>query len=205
VTHGPRDSKTVALTLDDGPNPPYTERFLELLDREKIPATFFVLGRRVEWHPSLLKRIADAGHELGNHGYSHHSLSALPPWRVSEEIRRTDALIRASGYTAAIPFRAPFGERFGVHAWVLLLQGRKNLLYDVGPHPPDYFRADPQSMADSAERRARGGSIILFHDGEGMRTESLEAVARLIPRLKAAGFTFVKLSHWGLGQTGSPP
>jgi peptidoglycan/xylan/chitin deacetylase (PgdA/CDA1 family) len=198
--HGPRGSKQIALTLDDGPNPPYTEMFLRLLEAEKIPATFFMLGRNIEMHRLSALRVVAAGHEVGNHSFSHSAMAWARPVRTVDEITKTDALIRGLGYEAAIPFRAPFGERFGLHAWILLWMRRPNTLYDVAPVPPDYFRNDPQAMADSAVARAQNGSIVLFHDGEGIRVESLEATARVVRRLKANGFTFVRLSELLAGQ-----
>ncbi len=195
VYRGPRSAKRIALTLDDGPNPPYTSLFLRLLAQEKIPATFFVLGRNIELHRKAALEIVSQGHEIGNHSYSHQPLAWKSPHLIAREISRTDALIRSLGYQGKIPFRAPFGEWFGMHNLTLFWLGRENVLYDVPPEPPDYFRSNPQAMADSAQQRVKPGSIVLFHDGEGIRVESLEATARLIPALKRQGYTFVRVSE----------
>lgn len=193
-THGPRDTKRIALTLDDGPNPPYTEKFLQLFDRERVPATFFFIGRNIEIHRASALTVARSGQEIGNHSYSHRPLAWNSPLEIAEEFDRTDSLIRGLGYLGPIARRAPFGQNWGWLPWVFLLQGRKQWLYDVGPEPADYHRADPGAIAASSVRRARAGSVLLLHDGEGIRIESLEAAARLIPALKAQGYTFVPLS-----------
>lgn len=195
----------MALTLDDGPNPPYTEMFLRILAQENIPATFFMLGRNIEMYRLSALRVAAGGHEIGNHSFSHTALAFSSPRRTLWEIERTDALIRGLGYEGNVPFRSPYGERFGLHAWILLWLDRGNFLYDVPPIPPDYFRSDPQAMADSAVARAKNGSIFLFHDGEGIRVESLEATAQSVRRLKAAGYEFVRLTELGHGGKAHPP
>ncbi len=194
-THGDRGKNHIALTLDDGPNPPYTERFLQLLEKEKVPATFFFIGRNIEIHRATALKVLEAGHEIGNHSYTHKRL-AWEAWReIENEVSTTDKLIRSLGYTGPIAFRAPFGQRFGLLAFWLLFNGRANTLYDVAPQPPDYFRSSPVAISESSIERTRNGSILLLHDGEGIRIESLEAAARILPALKSKGFRFVRLSE----------
>ena len=194
TTHGPRTLKRIALTLDDGPHPTYTDLFLRYIAQEKIPATFFISGNGALTYPALLRKLAISGHEIGNHSLTHKPLAWSAPWEIAREIQATDQLIRASGYTGPIAFRAPFGQRFGILSWVLAFQARSNTLYDVKPSAPDYFRSDPQAMADAMYANVRAGSILLLHDGGGERVEALEALARLVPRLKQEGFEFVTLS-----------
>jgi peptidoglycan/xylan/chitin deacetylase (PgdA/CDA1 family) len=189
------DDKRVALTLDDGPNPPYTEKFLQLLKHENIKATFFFIGRNIQMHRASALSVTNAGHEIGNHSFMHERLSWLGFGRTASEIHETDQQIRSLGYKGPIPFRAPFGERWGLHTWVLWYLGRKNILYDVAPVPPDYFRSEPQAIAESTLARTRPGSILLFHDGEGIRVEALEAAALVIKQLKSQGYRFVTISE----------
>ncbi len=193
-SHGPRGEKRIALTLDDGPNPPYTEKFLQLLQREQVPATFFFIGRNIEIHRATALAVARSGHAIGNHSYSHLSLALVTPWRIAEEFHRTDDLIRGLGYAGPIAIRAPFGQNWGGLPWFFVVGGRRQWLYDVAPEPADYLRADPAVIAASTVRRTQSGSVLLFHDGEGIRIESLEAAARAIGELKAAGFAFVPLA-----------
>jgi peptidoglycan-N-acetylglucosamine deacetylase len=187
--------RKLALTLDDGPNPPYTEKFLQLLEHHQIPATFFFIGRNIEFHRASAQKVVDSGMEVGNHSYSHTRLQWKMPSQLAFEIEHTHSLIRSLGYQGPIPFRAPYGQWGGFLGLWLFFRSLPNILYDVPPTPADYFRADPAAIAESSSLRARGGSILLLHDGEGIRIESLEAADRLIRTLKAKGFQWVRLSE----------
>lgn len=165
-----------------------------LLEREKIKATFFFLGRNIEMHFATAKKVAAAGHEVANHSYSHTALAWAWPWKSAMELRRTDTQLASLGVQTPL-FRSPFGSSWGILEWVLLLQGKSNVLYDVPPIPPDYLRGDPRAIAHSMVQRTRGGSVLLLHDGEGIRVESLEAAAHIIPLLKQKGFEFVTVSE----------
>ena len=133
--------------------------------------------------------------EIGNHSYSHRHLSRLSPSTIKLEIEKTDSLIRSLEYQGPIPFRAPFGERFGLHAWILGFLHRKNWLYDIAPVPADYFRGDPEEIARNALKHVQNGSILLLHDGEGIRSEALEAAAILIPELLRRGYALVPVTE----------
>ena len=190
----------VAVTLDDGPSPTYTDLFLKLLAHYKIRATFFFNGTAIEHFPAIAARVVAAGHEIGNHTWSHTALRWKTPRFATEEILRTDRAIRAVGYGDTIPFRAPFGQILGGHLLALWKMGRRNILYDVEPRPADYFRENPSAIARSALERVQPGSILLLHDGQGIRSESLEAAAIIFPALKKRGFCFATV-----GELFSPP
>ena len=120
------DEKIVALTFDDGPNPPYTDRLLDVLAKHNVKATFFMIGNRIEKHPETVQRVIAEGHQIGNHSYSHPLLGFLPPSTVEREIERTDALIRELGVSEDIAFRSPFLARYFPIAWVLSKQKRSS-------------------------------------------------------------------------------
>jgi peptidoglycan/xylan/chitin deacetylase (PgdA/CDA1 family) len=191
VRHAETTEKRLALTFDDGPNPPYTERMLEVLARHRVRATFFMIGRNIEMHRASALRVLEEGHEIGNHTYWHRHARFAWPSELREEIARTDLLIRELGYTDEIPFRAPFGEHWGSPA----LLARPNILYDVPPEPADYHHGDPLKIAANAIDRARPGSVLLFHDGEGIRAESVIAVEETVRELVARGYRFVSLAE----------
>jgi peptidoglycan/xylan/chitin deacetylase (PgdA/CDA1 family) len=109
----------VAITFDDGPTPGFTDEVLEILGRTGTPATFFVVGSSVEENPDQAAALVAAGHELGNHSYSHRTLVLKGPSSVRSEVVRTDSLIRAAGYTGEIHFRPPYGKKLFVLPWVL--------------------------------------------------------------------------------------
>ncbi|MBY0371868.1 polysaccharide deacetylase family protein [bacterium] len=189
------DSPCIALTLDDGPNPPYTEKFLALLDRHRVRATFFLVGQRIPLYPATVERVIRAGHELGNHSWHHEHLAMARFSKIAAEVQDTDAAIRNLGYTGPIPFRAPFGTPWGFHTLWLWWNARQNVLYDIEPIPPDYHRRSPTEIAASALQRVRPGSIVLLHDGPGIRSESLEAAALLLPALREKGFCFTTVGE----------
>lgn len=187
--------KVVALSFDDGPNPPYTERVLEILRHHSARATFFLLGRNIQMHRSAAEKIVEAGHEIGNHSHWHHHLRFSSIEKIQREIDETDELIRGLGYQNAIPFRAPFGESFPALTWALWWLKRDNYLYDVWPDPPDYQRADPQTIASRMLRRVRPGSVILMHDGEGIRTEAVVALEQVMQDLEKRGYRFTTVGE----------
>lgn len=187
--------KVVALSFDDGPNPPYTERVLEVLKRYQARATFFLLGRNIDMHRASAERILEAGHELGNHSYWHRHLRWESPSRIETEIADTDRLIRSLNYQGPIPFRAPFGETFPGPWWASWCLHRPLYLFDVSPDPADYLRADPQNIARHMLDVTRPGSVLLFHDGEGIRTESVIALEDVLRGLRERGYRFVPVSE----------
>lgn len=120
-------------------------------------------------------------------------------WRslasIESEITKTDSLIRSLGYQGPVFFRAPYGATSGALGWWLFLQGRQNIGYTFSPSPPDYLRGNPRGIAAHTKQESKPGTILLLHDGEGLRVESLEALNEIIPALQARGFTFVRLSE----------
>ncbi len=185
----------VALSFDDGPQPVYTEQILEELARADARASFFMVGRQVQAHPEIARTVLEAGHELGNHSWSHRRLLLIPPSTVRDEIERTDAALRVVGAQGPLLFRAPFGKKLVVLPWVLSRQERTHVLFDIIPDPPDYLRPDPQLIADDVLRRTQPGSIIVLHDGGGLRDETVVATRLILQGLAARGFRFVTVSE----------
>ena len=105
------DSKQVALTFDDGPDPKVTMQILETLEKYDAKATFFMLGSRVEYYPEIAKNVTEAGHELGNHTWNHPNLTKANVEKVREEINRTSSIIESVTGQKATAFRPPYGVR----------------------------------------------------------------------------------------------
>ena len=103
--------KVVALTFDDGPTRGFTQRILEILEDEEITATFFLVGNAMEKNLEETRLIAAAGHEIGNHSFSHDRMLFKSLSFISSELERTDALIRQTGYQGPIHFRPPYGKK----------------------------------------------------------------------------------------------
>ena len=125
------NQRIVALTFDDGPSPPYTDRLLDVLAKHDVKATFFLIGNRIEKHPETVRRVIAEGHQVGNHSYSHPLLGFLPPSYVQRQIERTDELLRQVGVKGYIVFRAPVLTRFLPVAWVLAKGDRTHISCDV--------------------------------------------------------------------------
>jgi len=178
----------VALTLDDGPSPEWTERMLGLLDRHQVRATFSLIGRQALAHPGLVTDVVGAGHTIANHTYSHPDLAGLPRSSVEREITRAgDAIERACGRRPTL-FRAPGGSWSATVLAQCARDGLRPLDWSVDPR--DWSRPGARRIAEVILRQTRPGSIILEHDGGGDRLETYQALSVAIPRLLAAGYTF---------------
>jgi peptidoglycan/xylan/chitin deacetylase (PgdA/CDA1 family) len=114
VTRVETADSVVALTFDDGPVSRYTDSVLAVLADSNVRATFFVVGLGLAGNPEIGRRIVTAGHELGNHSYSHQRMLLKSPGFIRDEIDRTDSLIRVTGQTTAVRFRPPYGKRLVV-------------------------------------------------------------------------------------------
>ncbi len=185
--------KVVALTYDDGPNPPITEQLIALLDRLQVKATFFVLGKNVEQAPETVQTLVAQGHELGNHSYSHRRLTWQRPQVVQTEIEKTDLLLRQFGVKQDIHFRAPFGFKLLILPWVLKQMGKQSILWSVDPK--DYATSDAKAISDHVVQHVAPGSIILLHDGGSDRTATVMATETIVKTLQAQGYTFKTVSE----------
>ncbi len=187
---GTTDRRVVALTFDDGPSAENTPSVLHTLRHKDAPATFFVLGERVEKMPALTARIAAEGHELANHTWSHASLSSLFKSQLQDEVCRTAAAIESASGQRPTRFRPPFG-RFPDSALPILGGlGQDVVLWTVDGN--DWEHEDPEALAQSVVRAARPGSIILLHDREALTARALPSI---IGGLRARGFEIVPLDE----------
>lgn len=189
------DRAVVALTFDDGPTTDYTQPVLDILTAHDIRATFFLTGRETAENPQLAKAIADEGHEIGNHSWSHNRMIFVSPGTVREEIENTDAAIRATGYQGELHFRPPYGKKLVILPWYLAQNERTTIMWDVEPEADPVAAADPQAMADHVIANATNGSIIIMHVMYESRGTSRQALPALIAGLKARGFEFVTVSE----------
>jgi peptidoglycan/xylan/chitin deacetylase (PgdA/CDA1 family) len=197
LTHLPGVDDAVSLTFDDGPNPRATPLILDALKRERVRATFFVLGRHAERWPELVRRMADEGHQLGNHGYWHRKLHRRSPGYVRDDLTRgTETICRASGLSGLRHFRAPHGFR---NPWVTPIArslGQRTVGWSLGVW--DSARPGAAQIARRALDGLRGGSILLLHDGdgydaEGDRLQTAEALPLIVDGLRARGVRFATL------------
>ena len=187
--------KVVALTFDDGPTRAFTQRILEILEDEEITATFFLVGSALEKNPEEARLIAQAGHEIGNHSFSHQRMVFKSPSFIANELERTDQLIRQSGYTGPIHFRPPYGKKLFNLPRYLDSRGIVSFTWDVAPesYGADMNEADP--VVDRVLEQVQPGSIVLMHVMFKSRESSMAATPRIIRGLKERGYRFVTVSE----------
>ena len=193
---GPRSRPALALTFDDGPSES-TPEILGILDRHRVPATFFQCGANVERLPAVAGEVRAAGHEIGNHSHTHPILCFRSAAFIEEELRRAqEAIGRHTGATPAW-FRAPFGVRwFGLGAAQEKL-GLTGVMWSA-------IGYDWNSKADAVVERmsdnAGNGAILCLHDGRELRVKpdagaTVESVRRLVPMLLDRGYRFETVSR----------
>lgn len=192
----PAGRSAVSITFDDGPNPDATPRVLDVLREEGVHATFFVLGRHAERWPELVRRMADEGHQIGNHGYWHRKLHRRSPAYVRDDLTRGSAAIQhASGMKPRV-FRAPHGFR---NPWVTPIAaslGQRTIGWTLGVW--DSARPGAGEITRRALAGMHAGSILLLHDGDGYdpagdRRQTAEALPMIIRGLRERGLTFTTL------------
>ncbi|MFG6192347.1 polysaccharide deacetylase family protein [Nonomuraea sp. JJY05] len=181
-----RRVKCVALTFDDGPGP-YTDTLLAYLAAYHAHATFFVVGGNVVTYPGVLRRTVAAGHEIGNHTWSHPDLTRLSPARVRSQLGRTDQAIRAVAGVVPGLVRPPYGA---LNATVRRQTGRPMVLWSVDTL--DWRFRSSATVARRALRSVRPGSVILFHD---IHPTTVRAIPRVLRRLTERGYRFVTVSQ----------
>lgn len=185
--------KAIALTFDDGPNEPYTSQILDILNSYGVKATFFAVGKNVEYYPEVAQRIVAEGHVLGNHTYTHKALTEFDPPDYSELDKTQKAIYEVTGVKPHL-FRPPYGRKT---PWELEYVKKKGMLTITWsdsakdpPQPPSYI------IEKRVLQRVRPGTIILLHDGNGTkhgadRSQTVAALPNIIESLQARGFTFV--------------
>lgn len=195
VHHVQTDQKVVALTFDDGPIPEPTDTILEILKRKEVKATFFVTGSELEQNPEAGKKLVEAGHELGNHTYSHQHMVFKTPAFIQEEIEKTDKLIREAGYQGTIYFRPPYGKKLILLPFYLNQHNRCTIMWDIEPESQAEIGASAKNIVTYTTENVQPGSIILLHIMYKSRSESLKAVEGLIDSLQAQGYTFKTIAE----------
>jgi peptidoglycan/xylan/chitin deacetylase (PgdA/CDA1 family) len=177
--------KVVALTFDDGPKPGVTEALLDVLVRNQVPATFFVVGRQAMLYPDLTRQIAAAGMEIANHSYTHPNLTTLPAAALAREILRTQAVVETLTGKTPRYLRPPGGDWNGDVAKIVRQWGLTPCFWTVDAYSAEVVGA--QQVADAVLTQVRPGSIVLMHNG---KMSTIQALPTIIRTLRAHGYTF---------------
>jgi peptidoglycan/xylan/chitin deacetylase (PgdA/CDA1 family) len=190
------DEPRIALTFDDGPHSISTPLILDLLSQYKVSATFFLVGKCLKKHHRIAHQMVDAGHEIGNHTFSHSLLYLSTNKRIRDEICRTDKLLRNIDGAEPKFFRPPAGFFTKRVLDVVEQLGYKTVVGDVYPRDPHL--PGKEKIVERVLQRTAAGSIIILHDGGSTkrvdRSQTLEALSEIIPSLKKKGFEFLTLS-----------
>jgi peptidoglycan-N-acetylglucosamine deacetylase len=190
IVHGNLASKEITLTFDDGPHDEYTLKLLDILKRERVPATFFVIGMLAERKPDLIRAIAAGGHTIGNHTYHHVSLPKIPLRFVDDEILACGEVVRSITGQDPIFFRPPGGQYTPNIAKAAANFGYTTVLWTADPG--DYANPGSEVILRRTLDTTSNGGIILLHDGAA---QTITILPTLIRSLKAKGYKFVPLAR----------
>lgn len=186
LLHGDLKKKQIALTFDDGPHPLYTPQLLDILAREKVKATFFVIGEMADKYPDLVQAEFDAGHSIGNHTYHHVNLTKILEPDIATEIKACGEAVQRITQQSPHLFRPPGGDYdTGVAATSEALGYTIVLWTD---DPGDYASPGEQLILQRTLKKAGNGGIILIHDGV---QQTINILPQLITTLKKQGYQFV--------------
>jgi peptidoglycan-N-acetylglucosamine deacetylase len=181
-------SKSIALTIDDGPDPVYTPQILRLLHRYQVTATFSMIGMHVAAFPHLARDVHEAGHKICNHTWNHADLAGFTAHRVHDEIIRASHAIHAATGVHPGLFRAPYG------AWspavIKECERARMIPLDWSVDPRDWSMPGVRHIVRNIMKNTQPGSIILEHDGGGNRSETVKALRIVLPRLLDEGYQF---------------
>lgn len=180
--------RVLSLTFDDGPDPRTTPRLLDVLAAHDVPAVFFLWGDHVVDHPSVVRDVVAAGHAVGNHSMHHDDLASWSPADVRADLLEAHAAITAAAPGVTVPwFRAPYGS-WGASPDVAAALGMQPLGWRLAVG--DWEPPGVDELVRRIEGGVEPGGVVLLHDGGGDRTQTVDAVELLLPRLLADGWTF---------------
>lgn len=181
----PAGEKYVALTFDDGPRRGTTERLLDGLKERGAKATFFLIGQQIEDNAALVARMAEEGHQIGNHTWSHQRLDGILPDEAAQEVARTEAALEALLGGGEYWLRPPYGQvAEGVELGVPMVK------WCVDPR--DWESRDAEKVTRAILDCVEPNSIILLHD---IYSTSVDAALRVVDRLQEEGYWFVTVEE----------
>ncbi len=203
-------NKKIVISFDDGPDPQWTPKMLDILKQKNVPAVFFVIGNMANQRPDILQREYAEGHEIGNHTFTHPRFDDIPQSELRWQLNLTQRLIESTLGVKSILFRPPYGidhqpEYAEEVSQLPLAQEMGYLIVGQRIDPDDWSLRDgkpipAKEIVDSVLRQADKGNIILLHDGGGDRSQTLTALPKIIDALRARGYQFVSVADL-LGKT----
>ena len=200
---GKSADRKLVLTFDDGPDPLYTPQILDILQKEGVPATFFVVGQSIERYPRILKRIFNEGHEIGNHTFTHPNLANVwEPWAEAELMMTRRSIESITGHSTLL-FRPPYNaypepQTKDQLAPFIIAQKHNYLAVNESIDPLDWQKGiHPDTILARIEEKMKldYGHVILLHDAGGKREATIAALPNIIRHFKAKGYEFVSIAN----------
>lgn len=183
--------KVVALTFDDGPAD-NTNQILSLLEEYNAKATFFLIGAEIEKFPEEARKIAEEGHQIGNHTYSHKRMIFKTPAYYKDEIEKTDQLIQNAGYKGEIDVRPPNGKKLIGLPYYLNKHKRETITWNL---EPDTFYTTVSDKVKYVTENIEPGSIILLHPMYDKTGQALQTIEGILQELSKEGYTFITVNE----------
>ncbi len=201
LTRQGSQEKKIVLTFDDGPDPQYTPQILDVLRQAGVHAAFFIIGANGELHPDLLRRIVEEGHEIGNHTFTHPNISVISPTQFELELSATQRLLASVVGRHSLLFRAPYAEDSEPET---VDQARPidkasalgYLAVGMQIDPDDWQRPGTDEIVRRTVAAAKqgDGNVVLLHDAGGDRSQTIQALPKIIETLRNQGFQFVTVA-----------
>lgn len=201
IYHFKTKDKVVALTFDDGPNGKYTQEVLDILDKNQVNATFFLIGANVEKYPEIAKEIIQRGNKIGNHSFSHHWLLPFEKDKtILSEVNKTQAAIFSATGVKTDLFRPPHGWRSPWMMKTLSRAGYKVITWNDLTADEFLNKFSAETIAKRIINSVKPGSIIDLHDGSDISSDAnrqkvIDALDTIIKEIKTKGYKFVLLNE----------
>ena len=184
----------IALTFDDGPHPRQTYEILNILKKYDIKATFFVIGVNVKNYPNVLKAVAESGHEIGNHTFSHKYVKGENGEKIINDLTQCNKMIYEACGIMPTLFRAPGGLMDDISVSNRQVFAQYKIIY-WSIDTKDWDHHSPTQIAQNVLTTIKSGDIILMHDYIGYNSPTAEALELIIPKLLERGYKFVTVSE----------
>jgi len=193
---GPAGPKQIALTYDDGPNDPHTLKLLDVLAKDDVHATFFLIGRYVERRPDMARDVLKAGHAIGNHTFTHPSLALTGAVQTRIQLEECQRAVQDATGESPRLFRPPFGARRPHTLRIARSLGLEPVMWNVTSW--DWKMPPAAKIVETCNRHIGGGAVVLMHDGSHLgfgadRWQTVVATHLLIETWRSKGYEFVTI------------
>jgi len=193
IRHVKTSEKVVALTFDDGPDIPYTQQVLDVLKRNNVKATFYVLGGNARANPALIKTMMQEGHDIGSHSMYHDKMKRKSVAQIKKDLSSVDKILRDLGYNKEITFRAPYGITSPELKTALVQLDKRMVLFTFLAQ--DWEPISSEKIYNNVMQQLKPGLIITLHDGGKRRENTVKATDMLIKSIKEKGYKMVTVSE----------